>query len=165
MKTKLLILLFLLTSSVGFSQSSNLNSNHLNMGVGLSGWGVPFYIGLDIPVHPDITIGGEFSYHGYRENWKSNTYDHTVLGFSGNANYYFDRLLQLGYNFDFYAGLSIGYFTWNSPNNYDGTYRSGLGLGGQVGGRYFFTNRMGINVEFGGRNTFNGTKFGITIKL
>jgi hypothetical protein len=68
-------------------------------------------------------------------------------------------------NFDFYAGLNIGFYIWSSPNNYYGTHSSGLGLGAQVGGRYFFSKNAGLNLEFGGGNAFSGGKFGLTFKL
>ena len=39
-------------------------------------------------------------------------------------------------------------------------------LGFQIGGRYYFTNKVGINLEFGGgHNTLSGGKIGISIKL
>jgi hypothetical protein len=39
---------------------------------------------------------------------------------------------------------------------------SGLGLGAQIGGRYFFKDNFGLNLEFGGGNALSGGKFGIT---
>jgi len=66
---------------------------------------------------------------------------------------------------DFYAGLNLGFYSWNSPRDYEGSHTSGLGLGGQIGGRYYFSNKVGINLEFGGGNAFSGGKFGLTIKI
>jgi len=140
-------------------------SSQLNLGVGISGWGVPIYIGMDFGVSNDITLGGELSFRSYRERWQSNRYRHSIIGISGNANYHFNRVLNIPDNFDFYAGLNLGFYVWSSPDNYDGNKNSGVGLGGQVGGRYFFTDRVGINLEFGGGNAFAGGKFGLTFKL
>lgn len=137
----------------------------LNLGFGFSNRGLPVYGGFDYSVHKDITIGAEFSYRSYRENWKSDTYRHNIMGFSGNANYHFNHLFKIPTTWDLYAGLNAGFYTWNSPSGYDGTYRSGFGLGAQVGGRYYFTNKLGVNLEFGGGNAFSGGKFGISIKL
>jgi len=40
-----------------------------------------------------------------------------------------------------------------------------LGIGGQIGGRYYFTEKFGVNLEFGGGNAYSGGKLGISIKL
>lgn len=156
----------LLLSGSAYSQSPlPLGRTQVNLGVGLSDWGIPFYLGLDYSVHKDITIGGEFSYRSYRENWKDHYYHHGIMGFSGNGNYHFNSLLNIPQNWDFYAGLNIGFYVWTSSDTYDGKHGSGLGLGAQIGGRYYFTEKIGINLEFGGGNTFSGGKFGISIKL
>ena len=34
----------------------------LNAGVGISGWGVPVYIGLDYGISKDVTLGGQLSF-------------------------------------------------------------------------------------------------------
>lgn len=139
--------------------------SQLNVGVGLSEWGIPFYVGLDYSVHKDITIGGELSYRAYRENWRNVFYQHSIIGIAGNGNYHFNSLLRISSNWDLYAGLNIGFYIWSSPETYGGSRSSGLGLGGQVGGRYYFSNSVGINLEFGGGNAFSGGKFGLSIKL
>jgi outer membrane immunogenic protein len=61
--------------------------------------------------------------------------------------------------------LNVGFYDWNTPNDYHGDHTSGLGIGAQVGGRYFFTNKVGLNFELGGGNEFSGGKIGLTIKL
>lgn len=66
---------------------------------------------------------------------------------------------------DLYAGLSLGFYIWSSPGNYPGKHASGLGLGAQLGGRYFFSDKFGMNLELGGGDVVSGGKFGITIKL
>jgi outer membrane immunogenic protein len=162
----IIVIVFLLLSTSSYGQSPlPLGRTQLNFGVGLSDRGIPLYIGLDYSIHKDITIGGEFSYRSYRENWKSNYYNHNVMGFSGNANYHFNTILKIPRNWDFYVGLNAGFYVWTSSGNYDGNYKSGLGLGGQIGGRYYISNKVGLNLEFGGGNAFNGGKFGLSIKL
>ena len=165
MKKFLLIIALALVSGLTFSQNPfPQGRNQLNFGVGLSGWGVPLYIGIDHGVGNDFSIGGEFSYRDYRENWKDNYYNHNIMGFSGNVNYHFNRILDTPSNWDFYAGLNLGFYVWNSPNDYDGE-KSRLGLGGQIGGRYYLSNKVGLNLEFGGGNAFSGGKFGVTIRM
>jgi outer membrane immunogenic protein len=166
MKKQLLILSLLLCSSIIFAQSPiSKGSTQLNVGVGLSSWGVPFYLGIDHGITQDITLGGELSYRGYRDRYDNVYYDHNVIGISGNGNYHFNRVLQIPKNWDFYAGLNVGFYIWNSPYDYHGSHSSGLGLGGQIGGRYFFSNKVGLNLEFGGGNAFSGGKLGLTFKL
>jgi hypothetical protein len=166
MKKVILTLFWVTLTTITFGQSSLPKGNsQINGGVGLSTWGIPVYLGFDYAVHQDITIGAEASFRGYRENWKSNKYNHSIVGIAGNANYHFNTLLKIPSNWDFYAGVNLGFFIWNSPNNYPGVGSNGIGLGGQLGGRYFFSNKVGINLEVGGGNAFSGGKFGLTIKL
>jgi outer membrane immunogenic protein len=166
MRSTILTMILLIAATVIFAQSPiDKGQTQLNAGIGLSSWGIPVYLGLDYGVHKDITIGGEFSYRSYHENWVSNRYNLSIIGISGNGNYHFNSLLNIPTNWDFYAGLNIGYYIWNSPSGYGGSHVSGLGLGGQIGGRYYFTDKFGINLEFGGGNVFSGGKFGISLKL
>jgi len=158
--------MFIAISCFSFSQSPlPVGRTQFNAGVGLSGWGVPFFIGIDHSVHKDITIGGELSYRSYRENWANTHYNHNIMGFSGNGNYHFNSLFNIPQKWDFYAGLNLGFYVWSSPDDYDGDNNSGLGLGAQIGGRYYFSDRVGLNLEFGSGNAFSGGKLGITIKL
>jgi hypothetical protein len=166
MKKLLLIIVLAIASTWAYSQNPfPQGRNQLNLGVGLSGWGVPLYIGIDHGIGNDFSIGGEFSYRDYRENWQSNYYNHDIMGFSGNVNYHFNRVLEIPSDWDFYAGLNLGFYVWNSPDGYRGDGNSGLGLGGQIGGRYYLSDKVGLNLEFGGGNAFSGGKFGVTIRM
>ena len=71
-------------------------------------------------------------------------------------------MLNIPSNWDFYAGLNVGFYSWSSPNGYPGDGDSGVGLGIQIGGRYFITDKFGLNLEVGGGNAFSGGKFGVT---
>ncbi len=166
-KVLLLVTTVMLFFSVSaYSQSPlPVGRTQLNIGVGLSEWGVPFYIGFDYSIHRDITLGAEFSYRAYREHWNDVYYNHGVMGFSGNANYHFNSVMNIPQNWDFYAGLNLGFYVWSSDDLYPGDHVSGLGYGAQIGGRYYFTDKFGINLEFGGGNAFSGGKFGVTFKL
>lgn len=166
MKKTILVIAIMLMSVFSFSQSPlPVGKAQLNAGIGFSGWGIPFYVGFDYSVHKDITIGGEFSYRSYEEDWDHNKYHHNIMGFSGNGNYHFNTILNIPQNWDFYAGLNLGFYVWTSPDDYHGDDTSGLGLGAQIGGRYYLSEKVGLNLEFGGGNEFSGGKFGISIKL
>lgn len=164
--TILAIIFFIAATTASFAQSPLAKGqNQINLGVGLSNWGIPVYFGLDHGIHKDISIGFEFSFRNFHEKYSNYQYNHSIIGISGNANYHFNALFNIPSNWDLYAGLNIGFYHWNSSKDYRGSYNSGLGLGAQIGGRYYFSNRFGINLELGGGNAFSGGKFGITIKL
>ncbi|MDD4921110.1 MAG: hypothetical protein PHS30_01385 [Bacteroidales bacterium] len=166
MKKVIFAIAFVMIAGYSFSQSPlPVGRSQFNIGVGLSDMGTPFYLGIDHSVLPDVTIGGEFSYRAYRENWNSNYYNHNIMGFSGNGNYHFNSLLGIPKTWDFYAGLNLGFYVWTSPDTYEGSNSSGLGLGGQIGGRYYLSNKVGLNLEFGGGNAFSGGKIGLSLKL
>jgi outer membrane immunogenic protein len=166
MKKQLLILSLLLFNSLIFAQSPiSKGESQLNAGIGLSSWGVPVYIGFDHGVHPDITVGGELSYRSYQDDYNYKDYDHSVYGISANGNYHFNHALKIPKKWDFYAGLNLGFYIWESPNEYHGSHTSELGIGAQVGGRYYFNNKVGLNLEFGGGNAFSGGKLGLSFRL
>lgn len=166
MRKQLFILFFMGFSSIVFAQAPlGVGEMQGNGGVGFSSWGIPMYVGLDYGVDKDITIGGEFSFRSYSDKYSNIYYDHNVVGLSVNGNYHFNRILEIPSIWDFYAGLNLGFYFWNSPSGYDGSHSSGLGLGAQIGGRYFITDKIGVNLEFGGGNAFSSGKLGLTIKL
>jgi outer membrane immunogenic protein len=168
MKKTIITIAFALVimSGSAFGQGSlPLGSTQLNLGAGLSEWGIPFYIGFDHSAHKDVTLGVELSFREYSENWKNRKYNHSVVGFSGNANYHFNSAFNISPDWDFYGGINLGFYSWSSPQDYDGSHTSGLGFGGQIGGRYFVSNNVGINLEFGSGNAFSGGKLGLTFKL
>ena len=156
----------LILSTTLFSQSRiSKGDRQLDAGVGLSTWGLPLYIGLDFGIQDDITVGGELSYRSYRDKWNDDYYNHSIIGIIGNGNYHFNSILDLPKEWDFYGGLNIGFYMWNSPSGYGGSGSSPLGLGLQVGGRYFLNSNLGLNLELNGGNSVSGTKFGITYKF
>lgn len=159
-------------SAQGTLEQGNLQ---VNAGVGLSTWGLPVVVGLDYGIARDFTIGAEASYRSKSETvaglgkWKL-----TSFGIAANGNYHFNRILNIPSEFDFYAGLSLGYWFWTysaNGKNFDlGPYKSHIStpsdfnIYAQVGGRYFFSKNFGVNLEFGG-GTISGGKAGITYKF
>lgn len=164
---KLLTLLVLVCIST-FSHAQYMldkGNAQLNAGVGLSSWGVPVYVGFDFGVHKDISVGAEVSFRTYNERWEHYRYRHTIFGISANGNYHFNTIFAIPKEFDFYAGLNVGFYAWSYPDNYYGNRVSGLGIGGQIGGRYYFNDNVGINLELGGGSAFSGGKFGLSFKF
>lgn len=161
---KKIILLFGLFVSFMTTMSAQgsleVNNFQINGGFGFSGWGVPVYVGIDYGVADDFTVGGEISFRSHsQQNIK-----YSGLAIMANGNYHFNRILRIPSEFDVYAGITIGYYHWSHNHKHpylDPYHSSGLGWGLQVGGRYFFNDNFGVNLELGGGNTVAG-KIGIT---
>lgn len=159
MKKVILLVGFMLSVTVAMAQGSlEKGAVQLNAGLGLGGWGISGYVGADLAVHQDITVGGVISYLSDQ----SGVVKTTGLGISANSNYHFNRIFNLPEKFDLYAGLSLAYTNWKysagTLNN------SAIGLFAQTGGRYFFTDDFGVNLEFGA-GSFTGARAGITYKF
>ncbi len=134
----------------------------LNIGLGTSGWGTPVYAGLDYGLGNNITVGAEASYVSY----KYVGFTSTIIGIQANGNYHFNEILNTPSEWDFYAGLSGNYYVWNIDNGgVDVIDDTPFGIGAQIGARYFFNNKFGVNIEGGGGNATSGGKIGITYKF
>ncbi len=179
---KKLLLVFAVSFSLAtFSQGTLKNgSTQLNAGLGFSGWGTPVFVGLDYGLGNNFTLGGEFSYRSYTNNFNNGynndyEYNYSIIGLGGNVNYHFNQVFDLPSKWDLYAGASLNYFIWNNSYKYKGNNSnnvfnpnyantSGIGFGLQAGVRYFFNNHWAINLETGGGSIFGG-KIGFTYKF
>jgi hypothetical protein len=164
---KLFSIIFLTIICINAQSQNALSTSksQLNLGVGLSNWGIPYYIGLDYGINKDITLGAELSIRNYEEDWNNGRYRQQIMGFVGNGNYHFNNVLHIPANYDFYAGLNVGFNIWTSPTTYGGNHNSGLAIGAQLGGRYYFNNRIGLNLEFSGGNSATNSKLGLSVRL
>ncbi len=164
-KTTLILILLLLKITSYAQNNLDKGEAQINAGLGFSNWGVPVYIGADWGVDDDFTIGAEFSYRNFNQRFNKIQYRHSISGALINGNYHFNNLLDLPDELDLYAGLNIGFYSWRYDSNYIGQRNNGLGWGGQVGVRYFLSEKVGLNLEFGGGVALSGGKFGLTFKL
>jgi len=167
MKSILLAIGFLLLTAVSATAQSPLpkGAKQFNAGVGLSGRGIPVYLGLDFGVHPDISVGAEVNFRKYTHGPKPFDHSHNIVGILGNANYHFNRLIGIPSNWDLYAGVNLGFYIYGDDDEFDEDLDDGLDFGAQIGGRYYFTPRVGVNLEFGGGTTLHGGKLGISVKF
>ena len=159
-------------TTLGYAQGSlETGDMQVNGGFGFSNYGLPIYVGMDYGFKEDITLGGEISYRGYNQTFFGVKFKHKIIGFAANANYHFNNLLELPSEFDVYAGLSLGFYAWSTSSSgssiieYTGSGGSGLGIGIQIGGRYFFNETWGANLQLGGGNAASGAQIGVTYKL
>jgi hypothetical protein len=119
----------------------------INFGLGLHSRYLPMYFGMDFGVHPDITAGFQIGLDLGLD----------YLSLSGRGDYHFNTLLEIPRDWDFYAGLSVGF-----AQGIDNRYNSGLALGLQIGGRYYWNSDWGVNLELGGGVAFTGGRLGVS---
>jgi outer membrane immunogenic protein len=113
-----------------------------NGGVGLGRAPLPLYVGLDGAVHPDVTVGGDL--------FVSSRLNGVTL--MGRVDYHWNRLLGIPRDGDLYLGAGLVVADY------------GLWPRLQVGGRWFFSERVGLNLELGGESKWAGGLFGVTVK-
>ncbi len=138
------------------SSSFSKGDNVLDFGVGFSGYGTPFHAGFEHLFTDDISAGVFANYASY--------VGVSVIWAGVKGNYHFNRILKLNNDkVDLTAGASIGYWSVGSKGiSY--AYGNTIFFGIQIGGRYFFTNKIGAFAEFGGGNLSGGT-LGISFKF
>lgn len=163
---KTFLAIVLMTSSMLFAQSPlGTNGRQINFGLGF-GYGIPVYVGMDFAVHKDITIGPDLSFRSYNHKYGNLKYDQTIVGAVVRGDYHFNSIMNIPRNWDFYAGLNLGFVYLSDVDypGYDGR-TSGLGLGLQLGGRWYWSQNWGLNLEFNGGNIVSNGRFGVSYKF
>lgn len=105
----------------------------------------------DIPVATDISIA-PFASTDLNLNW-------LTIGVKGD--YYFDNLIGMTEPWDFYAGANAGY----GLRIGDDTESNGFDIGLQVGGRWFWSEKWGLYLEFGGGSLGASAGLGLSVFL
>lgn len=118
----------------------------LNFGTGFSSGGLPVYASLDFAVHKDVTVTPEV-HMKFDDNFKA--------GMLVKGSYHWNYLIGIPSNWDFYAGAQVGF---DFGQEFD------MDIGIHVGGRWYWSEKWGMNLEFGGGTGF-GTTFGLSMKL
>jgi len=177
MKNKVLIGVFILFTVCSVNSYAQFNpysegSGLLSAGFGASGWGIPVFVRYEHPVADNITVGGALSFQSKSENIISYKWRHTITGLNARGSYHFNELLSVPDEWDFYGGASLGYFIWNTKYSgtgtsfdYTGSGSGGFSLGGHVGARYFFKEKIGVVLELGGGTVLAGGTVGVTFLL
>jgi hypothetical protein len=138
----------------------------LNLGIGLTNYysnRMPVGLSYEYGFTDDISAGAQFDYMG-----GGTTYYYTVTYFGARGSYHFNRLLNLNEEkLDLYAGVGLGYQSWRPSsdfyrNNY--TYNSGLFLNYFVGGKYYFTKKVGAFAELG-YTGISSSRIGLSFKF
>ena len=138
-------LLFFLAVVISAASANGQAQKVLNLG----GLGTGLYGGIEFPVGKAITVGPLVN-----TDWDFNKF---VIAAKGN--YYFDNIFGLPAAWDVYAGANFGYRLDSSDKNDDGA-----NWGAQIGGRWYWSEKWGINAEFGGGSGVTGG-VGVTMKF
>ncbi len=173
MKNKIFVSVFILFFMFATSSFAQYNpytdgSSLVTVGVGASGWGIPVFLRYEQPVADNITVGGDLSYQSKSENYGFYKWNHTIVGLNGRGSYHFNELLDAPDEWDFYAGVSLGYFFWKTKYDgsgifdYTGSGNGGFSIGAHVGARYFINEKIGITAEAGGGSILAGGTIGVT---
>lgn len=163
---KKIILVAILALGISFSTSAQTpvfqkGTKVGSVGVGFGSYGIPVELSMMWGVYNNVFglnglnsgVGAYLGISSYNEKWGSYKYHHNIFypGLRGQLNY------TIVDNLEVYGGLLLGFIIWSSDDDdYLGSHKSGLGLGGYAGLRYYFNNRVGIYVE-GGYGITNGT--------
>ncbi len=158
-------------SSSGFHQGDKL----INIGVGLSSYyyGTPVGASFESGISDDISVGAQFDYNSSNYDYDNRSrwgYSAYYLGIRGS--YHLNNILQLNEDkVDLYAGVGLGYqrFRWDDERygygyGYSYNYRSGLFFNYYVGGKYYFTPKVGAFVELG-YTGLSSSRVGISFKF
>ncbi len=154
MRKFILLIAMTVIVSVNYAQNNGVaplakGEKQLNFGTGFSSHGLPVYGSLDIALHKDVTITPEVH---FRFPTNDNNFSGGVMV---KADYHWNYLIGIPYNWDFYAGARAGI-------SFGGDIFPDLGI--QVGGRWYWSEKWALNLELGGGTGF-GTTFGLTMKL
>jgi hypothetical protein len=136
----------------------------LNVGIGLSGYTSRMPIGASYEwgFADDISAGIQIDHIG-RAN-----YAYSVTYFGARGSYHFNRILSLNEEkLDLYAGVGLGYRSlgWGDGyNRYNYNYNSGLFFNYFIGGKYYFTEKIGAFVELG-YTGISSSRIGLSVKF
>jgi hypothetical protein len=142
MKKLLTIIALVGIMSFGSNTVFGQAAKHLNIG----GLGTGLYASIEFPVSSTITVAPQFS----------TDYEFNKFIIAGKGNFYFDDIFEIGSAWDVYAGVNAG---WRLETNNDG-----FAWGVHIGGRWFWSEKWGINAEIGGGSGVLGG-VGVTMKM
>lgn len=157
--------------SFSFAQNGAFNKGDklLNVGIGINSYysgGIPFGASLEFGVTDQISVGGSVDYlsSSYSAGFKF-----TTIYIGARANYHFNEILNLESDkVDVYGGLTLGYrsFSWGDKDfaGLGNSYGSGIYFGGLVGGKYYFSDKIGAFLELGAIGSTNA-RIGVAFKF
>ena len=142
----------------------------INAGFGLSTRGLPVFVGIEQTLDDHISAALIGTFQSGRESGSAGTWTHQYFGIGLQGNYHFIELAPAP--FDLFAGLTLGWFAYSykwagagpAPSAYDGSAIGGLGLSGQIGGRYTYKD-MTFLLQMDGGTLMSGFLVGLSFPL
>lgn len=175
-KQTLLVIIFFLSFSLKSQEKTTISSsfkksdNIIDLGIGLSGYGVPFHGAFEHFISDDISIGLTANYLQYNSIYSTIT-SHWDFYYGGvKGNYHFQKLLKINNEkIDIYGGATLGYWygIYSDNSNFSSpltSYGNTPYLVLQVGGRYLLSKNIGGFAELGGGNLSSLT-LGLSFKF
>ena len=143
----------------------------INVGIGVGGYGgtsgIAFGAMADFGVAPNFTVGGQVAYRSFNYGYLGFNDKINYLYFAVRGSYHFNELLNLSTDkVDLYAGLGLGYQSVSYSDNYGtgfNNFGSGIYIPAHIGGRYFFSEKIGGFLELG--SGVSPAMLGVTFKL
>ena len=166
----ILLVLGLLAGTQSFAQLAiDKGTKFINVGIGVGGYasagGIALGVSGDFGVAPNITVGGQVAYRSF--SYLGNTDKINYLYFAARGSYHFNEILNLSTDkADLYAGIGLGYESVSYSSSYGtgfSTFGSGIFVPVHLGGRYFFSDKVGGFAELG--SGIAPLMLGITFKL
>lgn len=166
-KTNLLLVIFATSSLIGMAQKGGYakKDNLLNFGVGVNSYydnGIPLGASFEKGITDVISVGANVDYVSSKYNYGSGySYKFTTLYFGARGSYHVNELLNMdNEKIDLYGGATIGFrsFKWKdtySDESLSGSYGSGIYFGAFIGGKYYFSSKVGAFVELGAIGSTN----------
>jgi hypothetical protein len=149
MKNKITLaffMMFALAFSLYAKAPLSKGAKQFNFGLGQSSIGLPVYVGIDYAIHNDITVGPQVNFLLDND---------AMIVILGRGDYHFNRLLDISSSWDVYAGANVGVRLNNGVD---------IEPGIQIGGRWYWSKKWGLNLEFSGGNNY-GTTLGLSVKF
>lgn len=143
------------------AQAYQKGDKQLNLGIGVSGYGIPLGASFEYGVTDAISVGAMVDYTRYGIG---SGYNWNFIYVGARGSYHFGELLNTGEKFDPYAGLALGYWSAKfSGSSYLTGYGNRVFLGLHAGARYYFKEKFGVFAEVGAGSGF--LKGGVTFKF
>ncbi|RZK28925.1 MAG: hypothetical protein EOO61_21395, partial [Hymenobacter sp.] len=140
------------------------------LGIGVGGYssvgGIALGASADFGVAPNITVGGQVAYRSFNSGYLQFNDKINYLYFAARGSYHFNELLNLSTDkADLYAGIGLGYESVSYSNSLYGgsSFGSGIYVPIHLGGRYFFSPKVGGFAELG--TGIAPLQLGVTFKL
>lgn len=164
------------TYSVG-TGAYNQGDKMLNLGVGLSSYyyGNPIGLSYESGINENISVGVQLDYNsGSTDDYyysSRNRWGYSAYYLGARGSYHLNRILGIrDKDVDLYTGIGLGYrrFKWDDDYGYGYgygySYNSGLFFNYFIGGKYYFTEKLGGFVELG-YTGISSSRVGLSLKF